>query len=336
MADRKQIILDPSFRKIEHIFAPEDLARLHAVADIVWAKDEPMPEAELDAVREDVSAIITGSWRHGDVSRFPKLEAAMEVSGGPPNPKSLDYDYCFANGVRVLSCAPAFGPAVAELALALALASTRHGVDCHVEFAAGREGFLHDGGAPGSVLFAKPVGFVGFGGLARNLKPLLAPFRCPISVYDPWLPEAYLRGQGVTPVGLDALMAESKVIFVLAIPTPENRGMIDRAALELIASDATFVLISRSHVVDFDSLTEFLYEGRFRAAVDVFPEEPPRPDHPIRNAPNVILSAHRAGSISDALRNIGRITADDVEALAAGLPPMHMQVVRAETIGHMG
>jgi phosphoglycerate dehydrogenase-like enzyme len=79
-----------------------------------------------------------------------------------------------------------------------------------------------------------------------------------------------------------------------------------------------------------------LYEGRFRAAVDVFPEEPPRPDHPIRNAPNVILSAHRAGSISDALRNIGRITADDVEALAAGLPPMHMQVVRAETIGHMG
>ena len=82
MADRKQIILDPSFRKIEHIFAPEDLARLHAAADIVWAKDEPMPEAELDAIREDVSAIITGSWRHGDVSRFPKLEAVMEVSGG--------------------------------------------------------------------------------------------------------------------------------------------------------------------------------------------------------------------------------------------------------------
>ena len=108
--------------------------------------------------------------------------------------------------------------------------------------------------------------------------------------------------------------------------------MIGRAALELIAPDATFVLISRSHVVDFDALTEFLYEGRFRAAIDVFPEEPPRPDHPIRNAPNVILSAHRAGSISDALRNIGRITADDVEALAGGLAPMHMQTVRPDVI----
>ena len=335
MGERKRIILDTHGRKLTHIFAPDDLQRVRDAVDVVWGRDEPMPEEEWAAVREDVSAIITGWWRYGDVSRFPKLEAILEVSGGPPNPKSLDYDHCFANGIKVLSCPPAFGPAVAELALALALASTRHVVECHVEFTQGREEFLHDGGAPGSVLFGQPVGFIGYGGLARNLRPLLAPFRCPISVYDPWLPASYLRGLGVTPVGLDTLMARSRVIFVLAIPTPENRGMIDRAALDLISADATFVLISRSHVVDFDALTEFLHEGRFRAAIDVFPEEPPDASHPIRQAPGVILSAHRAGSISDALRNIGRITADDVEALAAGLPPMHMQTVRAETIRHM-
>ena len=130
-------------------------------------------------------------------------------------------------------------------------------------------------------------------------------------------------------------MAESKVIFVLAIPTPENRGMIDRVALELIRPDATFALISRSHVVDFDALTELMHEGRFRAAIDVFPEEPPRADHPIRQAPGVILSAHRAGSISDALRNIGRIAADDVEAIVAGVAPMHMQTVTWETVQHL-
>lgn len=335
MGERKRILLDTHGRKVEHIFEPADLQRLHNAADIVWGRNEPMPEEEWQVARENVSAIITGWWRHGDVSHFPALEAILEVSGGPPSPRSLDYEHCFANGIRVLSCAPAFGPAVAEMALALALASTRHVVDCHVEFAEGSEQFLHDGGAPGSVLFDKPVGFIGFGGLARNLRPLLAPFRCPISVYDPWLPASYLRGQAVTPVGLDELMGRSKVIFVLAIPTPENRGMIDRAALELISPDATLVLISRSHVVDFDALTEFLCEGRFRAAIDVFPEEPPRADHPIRKAPNVILSAHRAGSISDALRNIGRIVADDVEALVAGLPPMQMQLVRPDVVEHI-
>ncbi len=332
MGDRRRILLDTHGRKLEHIFEPEDLQRVKDAGDVIWARNEPMPEEEWRAVREDVSIIVTGWWRYGDVRQFPNLEAILEVSGGPPNPASLDYERCFANGIRVLSCAPAFGRAVAELALALALASTRHVVDCHVEFTQGREGFLHDGTAPGSTLFGKPIGFIGFGGLARNLKPLLAPFGCPISVYDPWLPTTYLRGQGVTPTSLDTVMAQSKVIFVLAVPTPENRGMIDRAALELVQPDATFALISRSHVVDFDALTEFLHEGRFRAAIDVFPEEPPRADHPIRQAPGVILSAHRAGSISDALRNIGHIVADDVEALAAGLPPMHMQSVRPEAI----
>ncbi len=335
MGNRKRILLDTHGRKLEHIFEPEDLQRVKDAGDVIWARNDPMPEEEWLAVREDVSVIVTGWWRYGDVRQFPNLEAILEVSGGPPNPASLDYDHCFSNGIRVLSCAPAFGPAVAELAFALALASTRHVVDCHVEFTQGREQFLHDGGAPGTTLFGKPVGFIGFGSLARNLKPMLDPFGCPISVYDPWLPAAYLRGQGVSPADLHTVMAESKVIFVLAIPTPENRGMIDRVALELIRPDATFALISRSHVVDFDALTELMHEGRFRAAIDVFPEEPPRADHPIRQAPGVILSAHRAGSISDALRNIGRIAADDVEAIVAGVAPMHMQTVTWETVQHL-
>ena len=86
MGDRKRIILDTHGRKLEHIFAPEDLQRVRDAADIVWGRDEPMPEAEWDGVREDVSAIVTGWWRYGDVKRFPKLEAVLEVSGGPPNP----------------------------------------------------------------------------------------------------------------------------------------------------------------------------------------------------------------------------------------------------------
>lgn len=64
--------------------------------------------------------------------------------------------------------------------------------------------------------------------------------------------------------------------------------------------------MSRSHVVDFDALTTALTEARFRAAIDVFPQEPMPSDHPIRRAPNVVLSAHRAGSIVGDSNLIGR------------------------------
>ena len=66
MADK--VVLDPASRRLENIFTPEDLARLHSLADVVWGKDEQIPESELDAVRDEVVAIITGYWRYGDVS----------------------------------------------------------------------------------------------------------------------------------------------------------------------------------------------------------------------------------------------------------------------------
>ncbi len=120
---QEKILLDPSFRRLDVIFTPEDLARVYAAGEVIWGRNEPFPEADYDSIREEVGVIITGHWRHGDVSRWPKLRAVMEVGGGFPSPQSLDYAWCFSHNVRVLSCAPAFGPQVAEMALGLTLAS---------------------------------------------------------------------------------------------------------------------------------------------------------------------------------------------------------------------
>ncbi len=329
---RPTVILDPHFRRIDEIFEPHDLDRLHGFARVVWGQDGPIPSELLDEARSDAFAIVTARWRHGDPAAYPKLRAILEVGGRHPSPADLDYATCFARGIRVLSCAPAFGPMVAEMALALTLASARNIVDAHIDFRAGQEIFLHAGNVGTFTLFGQTVGFIGYGGLARQLRPLLAPFGCAIQVYDPWLPESYLREQGVEPVSLERLLETSRVIYVLAIPSAENRAMLDRAMLERIQRDAILILISRSHVVDFEALTDLLLEGRFKAAIDVFPQEPPPLDHPIRQAPGVILSAHRAGSVWKDLRNIGRMVVNDLEAMANGIPPLEMQVAQPEII----
>ncbi len=330
--DKKTVILDPYPRKMSEIFADEDLARLQQMAHVVWAQDEPMPQEEFVKVQAQVYAIIMARWRGTPITDLPSLHAILEVSGRHPSPSQLDYEACFARGIRVLSCAPAFGPMVAEMALGMALAACRQIVAGHVGFQDGSELYLHEGNRDAFTLFDKPVGFIGFGGLARALRPLLTPFRCQINVYDPWVAPTYLRDQGVVPMSLEEVLSTSRVIFVLAIPSTENKSLLDRELLSLIPADAVFVLMSRAHVVDFDALTEMLYAGRFRAAIDVFPEEPVPADHPIRHAPNVVLSGHRAGSIAQELRTIGHLLVNDLEAMLAGLPPLEMQVAQPELV----
>jgi phosphoglycerate dehydrogenase-like enzyme len=134
----------------------------------------------------------------------------------------------------------------------------------------------------------------------------------------------------VTPVALPTLLETSRVIFVLAVPSGENRALLSREMLERIGPGAVLVLISRAHVVDFDALTDLVLAGRFRAAIDVFPSEPFPPDHPIRRAENAILSAHRAGSVPEGMVEIGRYVVDDLEAILRGLPPRRMLAAEPE------
>lgn len=334
------LLLDPNFRLLNVVFTPADLARIHAAADVRWGKDEPCPPAELDAMAGEIEYIVCGHWRHGNVARFPKLRAILEVGGGFPSPHDLDYAACFARGIRVLSCAPAFGPYVAELGLGLALACARQIAWTDQAFRHGMPQWSHtefdtEIGTP-FTLFGKQAGFIGFGGLARSLRPLLAPFGMPIQAYDPWLTDTYLRNQGVAPVDLDTLLSTSRVIFVLAVPSSSNRALLDREKIALIQRDAVLILISRSHLVDFEALTEALLAGRFRAGIDVFPQEPLPQEHPIRKTPFAVLSSHRAGAMGESLLNVGRITADDIEALCTGKVPFAMQQAQPEFIKARG
>ena len=331
MSDKPMVVVDPHFRRMAEIFSPADQARLHDRVEVVWGRDAPMPLEAARAALSTASAIVCANWRYGNALNDARnLRAILTVSGGFP--QDLDYARCFARGIRVLSAAPAFGRQVAEMALGMALAACREIVAGDRAMRAGTERWLHAGNAGTFMLYGKRVGFIGFGGLGRCLRPLIAPFGCPIAVYDPWLAEGYLRSQGVEPMDLGQLLQTSRVIFVLATPSVENRALLSRELLERIQPGAVLVLISRAHVVDFDALTELVLAGRFKAAIDVFPSEPLPLDHPIRQAPGAVLSAHRAGSVTEGLWEIGEMVVDDLEAILRGLPPQRLQAAQPELI----
>jgi len=90
--------------------------------------------------------------------------------------------------------------------------------------------------------------------------------------------------------------------------------------------------MSRAGVVDFEALTAAAQSGQLKVATDVFPEEPFSQVHPIRDLPNVVLSAHRSGGIQEAFYEIGRMVLADVELLVRGLPPLTCRLAQPETV----
>jgi phosphoglycerate dehydrogenase-like enzyme len=313
------------------IFSGEAQKKLWELADLTIFDSGAMPAAMIESALPDAEIIIGQTDLPRErLARCQKLRAIFNVEGNfLPN---VDYDYCFAHNIRVLVASPAFAVAVAEMALALALDLARGVSKNDRAFRERNEIFGLESNRDCFLFTGCRVGIIGYGDLARAFRPLLRPFRCAVKVYDPWLPKREILNNDCSPATLDELLSTSDAIFVFASVTAENQGFLGARELSLIRPGGLFVLMSRAGVVDFDALSSAAKSGNLKVATDVFPEEPFPHDHPIREIPHVILSAHRSGGIQEAFTEIGNMVVSDVELLLRGLPPISCRVAQPETV----
>jgi phosphoglycerate dehydrogenase-like enzyme len=327
------ILVDPLPRTLAMICDAPTRARLEALGRLVVHEHGRMPDGIVEEHLPDATAILGQTAMPAErLARAPNLRAIVNVEGNfLPN---VDYAAALDRGVHVLNASPAFALPVAEVALGMAIDLARGISAADRAMRAGAEVYGLDGNADAFLLAGSPVGIVGFGDLGRALRRLLAPFDNPVKVYDPWLPDVLVRRHDAEPAPLDEVLAQ-RVIFVFASVTADNEGFLGRAELERIRPGSVLLLMSRAGVVDFDALTELVAAGRFKAATDVFPEEPLAPDHPIRMLDGALLSPHRAGGMREAFLEIGRLAVADLELIARGLPPQLCKRAERETAGRM-
>ena len=329
------ILFDPAPRTAPLIFAGAMQQRFEALGCVVGMEqskvgklsaelvDATLPEAAAVVGQTDLDAVR--------LARAPHLKAIINVEGNFA--QNVDYAECFRRGIQVLSVAPVFAQPVAEMALGMALDLARGITRADRLMREGKEQYGLAGGRDCFVLHGATMGFIGCGNLGRALIPLLAPFRPRLLIHDPWLPDSLVRELGGEPASLDRVLSEPRVIFALAGVTEENGGLLSRARLESLRSDAVFLLMSRAALVDFEALLDLVEAGRFRAATDVFPEEPAPPDARARQIPGLLLSSHRAGALPTTLAAIGEMVVDDLGLILRGLPPQRLQQARVETVG---
>jgi len=325
--EKPLILFDPFPRNEAMVFTPDVAVELGRLSTLVTHFGSRAPDDLVESVLADVE-IIVGQTAMGEdrLDRAPKLKAILNVKANwEPN---IDYAECQRRGIHVLSAAPAMAPAVAEYCLGQAIALARGLPAADRLFRGGEEKYGIAGNKAAVSLYDARVGLIGFGNLGRALLPLLNAFGCNVWVHDPWLSAGYLRNLGVRPTHIDDVLIDCDFIYILAGVTSENEGFLSRHKLSFIGKDACVVLASRAEVVDFEAFLDLAGQGKFRAAVDVYPEEPVPAGSPIREVPNVLLSAHLAGGIEPSYERIRDMMMDDIRQILAGLPPLRMQ--RAE------
>ncbi len=321
MSPAPLVLVDPLPRTLDSICDAPTRARLSALGRLVVSEDEPMPDEEVDRLLPEAAILIGQTAMPRErLDRARNLKAIFNVETNfLPN---IDYQACQERGIWVLSPTAAFAGVVAESALAMAIDLCRGISAADRAFRAGREKYGLAANEGAFQFTGAPVGIIGFGDLGRTLRALLVPFRNPVVVHDPWLPDELVRAHGCRPAPLDEVLSTSKVVFVLASVTTTNQGFLGKRELALLQDGAAFLLLSRAAVVDFPELVREVGSGRIRAAIDVFPEEPVPAGHAVRSAgEGVLLSAHRTGGMPEALRLIGSMTVADAELVLRGLPP---------------
>jgi phosphoglycerate dehydrogenase-like enzyme len=331
MIDRPVVLLRPAPQRVERIFSPDALARLRERYTVIDGQADPSDEL-IDSCLGEVLAIIgQPDLPRERIERAPRLCAIFNVEGNVfPN---VDYEACFERGINVAVCAPAYAQPVAEHALGLAMDLARGISREDRAFREGRERWVSAGNQDAILLRGSAMGLLGYGNIGRRLLPLLQAFRpSVVRCYDPWLPDALIREAGMEPGSLEVVLRTSTFLFILATVTAESMNLLDEERLRLIPPGARVVLSSRAAVVDFEAFVRCVAQGRFLAAIDVWPEEPAPPDHPARAVEGLVLSAHRAGGIPSAFFEIGEMVLDDLALVARGLPPVRNQLVSRELV----
>jgi D-lactate dehydrogenase len=226
---------------------------------------------------------------------------------------------------------PAYSPhAVAEHTVALALTLARK---IHRAVNRVREGNFALEGLLGSELHGRTVGIVGTGKIGATVARVLSGFGVTLLATDV-RPSAECLALGVVYVTFDELLRASDVVTLHCPLTAQSRHMIDGARLALMRPGALLVNTSRGALVDTAAVVEALKRRHLGGvAIDVYEEEDRLffEDHSadilqddtfarLLTFPNAVVTGHQAFFTENALRDIARVTIENVTAFERGSP----------------
>ena len=168
-------------------------------------------------------------------------------------------------------------------------------------------------------LRGKTLGIVGYGNIGKEAARIGRGFGMKIMAHDPHIE---ITDSDVTSSSLEGLLRESDFVTLHVLLTPETKGMISTAQLEMMKDTAILANACRGPVVDEAALIEALKQRKIGGAcLDVFEKEPLAADSGLRDLDNIILTPHVAYCADEALSGRYQFFADNCKRLITGETP---------------
>jgi phosphoglycerate dehydrogenase-like enzyme len=216
------------------------------------------------------------------------------------------------------------GAPLAEAAMLLILLSARRWREAQENL---RSGTLHQ--PFGSELEGRHLALVGFGASAQELALRAVAFGMKISAIDireiaPEEQKKFGLEFAGKPDSLDPLLSRADYLSLHLHLNQQTRHLIDRRRLGRMKPSAFLINVARGGLVDESALYEALAAGRLAGAgLDVFTKEPPGPDSPLLQLPNVIAMPHVAGCTDGTSRRRAEVAALNCDRIANGQEPLY-------------
>lgn len=299
--------------------------RLREISDVVydpWIDKNPLRIYTPDQLAERATAdgadvlVVESDSVAGPVFELP-LRLIASTRGDPNN---VDIAGATAAGIPVLHTPGRNADAVAEMALALLFAATRHVLAADADVRSGQ--VFRDGTIPyqrfrGGEIAGRTAGLVGLGAVGRALRWRLKGLGVDVIAHDPYHDEAHHS--------LDELLEQSDIVSLHAPVTDDTAGMIGADQFAAMRDGAVFINTARARLHDTDALVDALRSGKVGAAgLDHFEGEWLPVDHPLTGMANVVLTPHIGGATWNTEARQADMVADGLEALLAGGTPANI------------
>ncbi|MGE3807295.1 MAG: phosphoglycerate dehydrogenase [Gemmataceae bacterium] len=231
-----------------------------------------------------------------------KLRAVVRAGVGVDN---IDVGAATRKGIVVMNTPGGNTTSAAEHTIAMLLSLCRLIPAADVSM---KQGKWERSRFVGAQLAGKTIGVIGLGRIGREVARRAAGLDLKVIGFDPVLAPEKAAQLGIDAVaGLAELLPRCDFLTVHTPLTAETKGLIAARELAAMPKGARIVNCARGGIIDEAALAEALTAGHIAgAALDVFVDEPPPADHPLLEAPNVVLTPHLGASTVEAQTSVAR------------------------------
>lgn len=288
-----------------------DLLRKSGCEVVIPPKFGPLPVEALLPLLPGMDAVLASMDKFtADVLGSDAAGTLKIISRWGVGYDAIDVPAATRNGVVVGYTPGLLNETVADCAFALLLTMARR---IHL----GHIGMMQGEWKPawGNDVFGKTIGIIGCGRIGLAMAQRATGFNMRLLGYDV-APSDEARKRGIEFVSLDELLSQSDFVTLHAALTPANRGLLGEAQLRRMKPTGYLINTARGALVDEAALARVLEEKRIAgAALDAFSTEPLPAEHPLRKAPNVLLTPHLASFARETGERVSMAAAEAIVEL---------------------